>query len=83
MNGADERHQQESRTQFDPGHRHRIVMAQVALVQRVEHRRQCRRRHAHPEAEVHVARDAADHQRHAGNHQQAEQRDYVVRSASR
>ena len=32
----DHRQQQEPRTQLDPGDRHRIVMAQVALVERAE-----------------------------------------------
>ena len=70
----DRRHQQESRTKLEPGHGHRIVMAQVTLVERVEQRGERRGDHAHPEAQMHRPGNAADHQRHARNHQDAEQK---------
>ena len=78
---ADRGQQQESRTKLEPGHGHRIVMAQVTLVERVEQRGERRGDNAHPEPQVHRVRDAADHQRDARESPGFRAEDYVARIA--
>ena len=74
--------QQETRTKLEPGHGHRIVMAQIALVQRVEHAPPAPRTTTPTQKpQVHIRGMPPDHQRDARESPGFRAEDYVVRSA--